>query len=390
VQATGDNLNSPITFGVDIAWPKNWSSLDWKLSLGSKTVDVPDQYFDGHQPYLRLLPSEIFGLLGAPVTSTSDRVVKVTAKNYTGTITTAVTFKGQSDATYTHAVPPSFNPVFRPSDDHSKVTFRYDLRGLRDANGGLADGGVLIVSDIDRILPRAFTDRDPDSHGFKKTLTGLTGTVTVSADELPNGVGAYGIALRGTKGGVEIAGSTSAWLPLRYAPQKQQIPTTPKIQAEASLWPSTAPLFYDIADIEANGGSSKFAVTFDVRNVDGARAALVEFSSPAVNFTSGLFFTGKITAANLPNRFTNPNGDRLDKGNRLGQPGSTTSVKINSTHGVATLDGAQIGLSVPTGVCDNTYQVRVFALDSRGKIVGVASNTSEFGYGDFSRAVCFG
>jgi hypothetical protein len=379
VGATGDNLNAPITFGVDAAFMSNLN-LKWQLQLGRTTVKVPNQLFDAGNPSLRLLPSEIFGLLGAPVTAPRDRVVTVTASNAKASISTAVTFKGQGPATYTHAVPPSFGPVFRSGD---KVRFAYDLTGVRGA-----DGGVLIVSDIDRAVPQAFPDNNLDAHGRKYALQGLTGTLKLDASDFPHGVGTYGIALRGTRHGQEIADSTSFWQPLRFAPDRQQLPATPKIQAAASVLNGAAPLFYEAADTEP-GGSTQFAVTYDVRSVNGARGALIEFSRPTYDFAKALFISGDFGPANsFVNNFTNPNGDRFDSGNDFGQAGETTHVRVGGSNGTAVLDGARIGLSIPAANCDSTYQVRVFATDGAGRILGVAGNGSILSYADFSRDVC--
>ncbi len=385
IGASGDNLFAPITFGADAVFVPHLN-MQWTLQLGHKTVTVPPGIADPGNPSVRLLPSEIFGLLGAPVTSPDDRVVTVTATSGSASISTDVTFKGQSSATTTHAVPPSFNPVFKAGD---KVKFTFDLRNLRDGHRGLADGGVLLVSDIDRTVPSAFPDSDLDAHSQKFPLHGLTGTITLSAADFPHGVGAYGIALRGKRHGAEIPDSTSFWQPIRFAPQAQQLPATPKIQATASLLNGADPLFYDIADIEP-GGSNQFAVTYDVRSVNGARNAVIEFSRPTHNFASAIFFTGNITPDNaFVNNFTNPNGDRLDGGDDFGQAGETSHVAVPGTHGTAVLTGPQAGLSIPGGDCDSTYQVRVLATDRNGRIVGVAGNGSILSYGDFSKKVCF-
>lgn len=388
VGGTGDNVFAPITFAVDAAFmPAGSASYSWQLKLGSTTVNVPGSLFDARLPYLRLLPSEIFGLLGAPVTASADRVVTVTARSGSASIATAVTFKGQAGATHAHAVPPSFAPVFKAGE---KVKISYDLRGVRDGAGGLVDGGVLIVSDIDRAVPQAFPDKDVNVHGFKRTLSGLVGTITLTAADFPHGVGTYGVALRATKHGAEVADSTSFFLPLRFAPGVQKLPATPKVQAAASLLNGAAPLFYDIADIEP-GGSRKFAVTYDVRSVPGARHAVIEFSAPTYNFAGALFFTGDFTADNrFVNNFTNPNGDRLDSGDDFGQPGETSHVLAGGTHGTAHLRGGRVGLRIPAADCDSTYQVRVLATDNAGRVVGVASNPSLLSYGDFSRDVCLG
>src|SRR3954454_4571544 len=380
VGETGDNVFAPITFAVDAMFMPDLN-LRWRLQLGHRRVDVPGALFDSGVPSLRLLPSEIFALLGEPVTSRFDRVVTVTASSGRTSISTAVTFKGQRDASYSHAIPPSFDPVFQNGDN---VRFSYDLRGLRGA-----DGGILITSDIDRAVPQAFPDNNLDAHGKKYRLNGLVGTITLHASDFPHGVGTYGIALRGTRRGTEIADSTSFWQPLRFGPARQQLPATPKVQAVASVLGSTEPLFYDAADIEP-GGSSQFGVTYDVRSVAGARNAIVEFSRPTQDFAEALFVSGAFTPANaFVNNFTNPNGDRLYSGNDFGQPGETAHAAGAGTNGFAVLDGPKIGLSIPPGNCDSTYQVRVLATDAAGRIVGVAGNGSILSYGDFSRPACF-
>ena len=97
-----------------------------------------------------------------------------------------------------------------------------------------------------------------------------------------------------------------------------------------------------------------------------------------------MFFTGVLTPDNqFVNNFTNPNGDRLDGGDDFGQAGETTHVLAAGTNGFAVLDGSKIGLSLPAGKCDSTYQVRVLATDAAGRIVGVAGNGSILSYANF-------
>jgi hypothetical protein len=88
------------------------------------------------------------------------------------------------------------------------------------------------------------------------------------------------------------------------------------------------------------------------------------------------------------NTFTNPLGDRLDAGDDFGDGGETAHVRVNATTGIVTLDGAKIGLSIPASACDSTYQVRVFATDDQGRILGVASDGSVLTYYDFGKAGC--
>ena len=309
----------------------------------------------------------------------------MTAKNGSATIATAVTFLGQVGATHAHAIPPSFKQVFTKGE---QVVVHYDLRDVRDGAGGTVDGGVLIVSDIDRAVPQAFPTNDVNVAGTKYPLTGLTGTITLRAENFPHGVGTYGLALRGTKAGQEIVDTSSLFLPLRFAPDRYQVPSTPKVQAAASLFNGTAPLYYEAGDIEP-GGSNLFAVKIDVSRIDGATGAIIEFSAPTHDFFEGAFVTGDLGPTNsYVNNFTNPLGDRLDRGNNFGQPGETSHVAVNGTAGYAVLSGPAAGLSIPAANCDSTYQVRVFATDASGKIIGVASDGSVFSYVDLSKAVC--
>ncbi|MFL6073727.1 MAG: S8 family serine peptidase, partial [Mycobacteriales bacterium] len=357
---SGDNVNAPITFGADAVYTPPGTRYRWSLSYGGRTVDVPRADFDPSQPYLRLLPAEIFGLLHQPLTSATSRVVTVTARAAGDSIAEKVTFKPLAAATYTHALSPVFDPLATSGRDRS-VKVSYDLRGLRGV-----DGGVLIVSDIDRALPRAFPDRDLNAHGITIPLTHQTGTVDVPLSAL-QGAGTYGLAVRGTLHGVPqdgtgtTADTTSSWIPLRVAPAVRATPASPKVLATASGFGATAPVWWDVADVEA-AGSPNFTVSYDVRAVPGARGAVVEFSAPATDFL-GFLFVGNSGAVNV-NTFTNPLGDRLDAGNRLGQPGETSHRYLaGHTHGQATFSVGDVGLTTPTAAtsCDNTYMVRVFA-----------------------------
>jgi hypothetical protein len=154
-------------------------------------------------------------------------------------------------------------------------------------------------------------------------------------------------------------------------------PTSPQVQAVASGFGTTVPVWWDVADTEP-GGSSKFAVSYDVRKVPGAKGTLVEFSAPSTDWVGALFI-GNTNTLPVANVFTNPLGDRRDAGDRLGMPGSTGSQWIkNSTHGVKVFDGFSVGMTLPAAAtsCDHTYQVRVFATDGTGRILGGSSYTS--------------
>lgn len=404
VTGSGDNLNAPITFALDVASPGQHAAFGWQLALGSRRVAVPSVDHDPSLPYLRLLPQEIFTLLGAPLTAPQDRVVEVTGSVAGQSIVERVTFAGQKQATYGHARAPVFQPLVRPHRPNlaasllaaalgsprpaaSVVSVGYDLRGLRGV-----DGGELLVSDIDRAVPRAFPDTDVAAHGTPIKLPALVGTVDVPASAL-NGAGVYGLALRGTSHGVPQDGqndtpnTTGPWLPLRVLSAVEATPASPKVRAVSSGFNSSGPLWWDVANSSGADGSPDFTVSYDVRAVPGARGALVEFSAPATDFYRALF-PGTVKVAN-GNMFTNPLGDRLDHGNRLGQPGESAHRALPDTHGDARLSATDLGLPRPIeGTCDNTYQVRVFATDAHGAIIGTASYTSLLSVADLSAATC--
>jgi hypothetical protein len=115
----------------------------------------------------------------------------------------------------------------------------------------------------------------------------------------------------------------------------------------------------------------------------------VEFSAGATDFLRGVFFTGNIVNANL---FTNPQGDRPDAGNRLGQPGAAARVALpGSVAGTQAVSAAQLGLpGPPPDGCDRTYDVRVFATNAAGHIIGAASRTSLISLVDLTTPGCVG
>ena len=91
IGATGNNLNSPITFGVDAAFLPKSARFSWTLSNGRRTVRVPAADSDRTRGSLRLLPSEIFGLLRRPLTG-GPTIVRVTARVAGRSITERVRF----------------------------------------------------------------------------------------------------------------------------------------------------------------------------------------------------------------------------------------------------------------------------------------------------------
>ena len=128
-------------------------------------------------------------------------------------ITEKVTFAALPTATFTHAKAPYFNTVVTDSTGGS-VKVGYDLRGVRGA-----DGGELIVSDIDRAAAACLHRPGHRRPRHQDPAVGDARVRATSRCRALQGAGTYGLALRATSHGTELNGldgaidSTSAWIP---------------------------------------------------------------------------------------------------------------------------------------------------------------------------------
>ncbi|QRP49117.1 S8 family serine peptidase [Amycolatopsis sp. FDAARGOS 1241] len=328
---TGEGLVGPVTVGADVVGaPAN----------ASYALEVNGHEFTSNVPAVRLNPREILAAAGLPVVSTQDRSVPVTFEVRSGPRVVASASRtltlGPSDGTYVEAlapVAPASVPVGR------EVAVHYDLTGVRNLSNP-----QLVVSTLGHWNP---VSAPLFGTGFVAPLTATSGDVVVPASAFAGGAGVYGIGLVQRS----VTGSAGD-------------PTYGEFTAIRVGGPAQRP---DAPTLTAGGTSGHFAsitraapgfsLGYDVRGVPGATGAAVEVSAPAP------------TLYNALNTVTNANGDRRDQGGP--SAGSVAYQQLPARNGVAKLDAVQLGLG---GSLD--YNVRVFATDRHGKVVGQASPTS--------------
>jgi hypothetical protein len=223
------------------------------------------------------------------------------------------------------------------------VQVHYDLTGVRALNAP-----QLVVSTVGHWNPASapiFTA------AATIPLTGTKGTVTVPASAFDGGGGVYGIGIDqdsseasagfpvyGEFASIRVDGGTAA-----------QRPVTPTLAAAGS-----GQQFGHYLEVDRDKG---FSLRYDVRNVPGATGAAVEVSAPAP------------TLFNALNTVTNANGTTRDHDGV--DAGSVAYRQLSGSNGTAALTPTQLGLG---GSLD--YNVRVFATDRSGHVVGQASPTS--------------
>jgi hypothetical protein len=185
---------------------------------------------------------------------------------------------------------------------------------------------------------------------------GTAGTVTIPASAFDDGGAIYGIGiLQAPKNGVPPTEyNYGEFAPIRVdGGTAARRPAAPVLTGEGATGHSES----------IDRAQPGFALQYDVRDVPGAASALVEFSAPAP------------TVYGSYNTFTNANGIGLD--NDGVDAGSIAHVTLSGTVGTAKLNGLTVGL--PTS---ETYDVRVFAVNRKGQIVGQASPLSTLEFDD--------
>lgn len=341
--ATGEGLVGPVTIGADVTGLADRRDVSYTLRVGNHefTADVPA---------IRLTPKQMLSAAGLPVVSATDREVSLTFEVRHGRRVLAsarhkLTF-GPTDGGYAEALAPVVRPVVEAG--HS-VKVSYDLTGVRNVSSP-----QLVVSQVGHWNP-ALAPIFSAAHSLP--LTALRGTVTVPAGAFAAGGGIYGIGIlqnptAGFKGGpaygefasIRVDGGTPA-----------QRPVAPTLAAKASG--SFGHL------LEVNRAAPRFSVRYDVSRVKGATGALLEFSAPGPTMYGSLNMVG------------NQNGTARDH-NGVDSP-ATLERPLKGTKGTAALDPAKLELPSSTA-----YDLRVFAVDRHGAIVGQASPTSLLVYDD--------
>ncbi|MFF7189846.1 S8 family serine peptidase [Streptomyces sp. NPDC008222] len=330
----GEGLVGPVTFAGDVTGLPSGAVAQYRLTEGS-TV------WRSNTPAIRVTPRQLLAAAGLPIVSTSDRSVKlrydVLIKGHVvASVSRTVTITA-SDGAYAEAQAPTAPPVAplgRP------VTVHYDLSGVK----GLSNPAIA-VSGVGHWNPALGPIFYP---AWTQPLTATSGSVTIPASAFHGGAGLYGIGI--IQKSATLANNVYAeFTPIRIGTDTAR---------------PAAPLITD-----ANGTTGHLAAVnranpvlrlgYDVRAVQGAAAAEVEFSAP-----------GPTTAGNGYNTFDNPNGSQVDH-DGINTP-STLHQTLPGTSGTARLNVLKLGL--PTS---ELYNVRVLALDSHHHVVGQASPTAE-------------
>lgn len=341
--ATGEGLVGPVTIGADVIGLPDQEGVSYALRIGNHE-------FTSDVPAIRLTPSQMLTAAGLPVVSTTDRQVSLTFEVRRGhqvlaSATHDLTF-GPTDGTYAEALAPVVQPVVKVG--HS-VQVSYDLSGVRNVSSP-----QLVVSGVGHWNPGL---APIFSASYTAPLTGLHGTITVPASVFTAGGGIYGIGiLQNPTAGYKRGPAYGEFASIRVdGGDPSQRPEAPTLGAKASG------KFGHL--LEINRAVPQFSVHYDVSRVEGATGTLLEFSAPGPNLYGSY------------NMVSNQNGTTRDH-NGVDSP-ATLDRLLNGTQGTVELDA--LGLKLPSSVA---YDLRVFAVDGNGKIIGQASPTSLLGFDD--------
>jgi hypothetical protein len=341
--ATGEGLVGPVTIGADVTGLPDGGGVSYALRIGNRE-------FTSDVPAIRLTPTQMLTAAGLPVVATTDRQVSLTFEVRRGhqvlaSATHELTF-GPTDGTYAEALAPVVQPVVTAG---RPVQVSYDLTGVKNV-----ESPQLVVSGVGHWNPSSAPIFSASS---SIPLTALHGTVTVPAAAFSAGGGIYGIGvLQNPTAGVRGGPAYGEFASIRVdGGEAAQRPAAPTLAAQGSaesghmLW--------------INRAAPRFSVHYDVSQVEGATGTLLEFSDPGPNMYGSY------------NMVSNQNGttrdhDGVDGPALLDRP-------LKGTRGTADLDA--LALKLPSSLA---YDLRVFAVDRHGDIIGQASPTSLLGYDD--------
>lgn len=343
--ATGEGLVGPVTIGADVTGLPDRQGVGYALRIGKHT-------FTSDVPAIRLTPTQMLTAAGLPVVSTTDRQVSLTFEVRRGhqvlaSATHELTF-GPTDGGYAEALAPVVRPVVEAG--HS-VQVSYDLTGVRNVSSP-----QLVVSGVGHWNPGL---APIFSASCTAPLTGLRGTVTVPAGAFSAGGGIYGIGILQNPTGSSKRGPVyGEFASVRVdGGGPSQRPAAPTLAAKGSGESGHL--------LEINRAAPRFSVHYDVSRVKGATGTLLEFSAPGPNMY------------NSYNLVSNQDGTTRDH-DGVDSP-ATLDRSLKGTRGTVELDAR--ALELPSSVA---YDLRVFAVDEHGRIVGQASPTSLLAYDDGS------
>lgn len=340
----GEGLVGPVTIAGDVVGlPDDRTRVQYTLTEGSKV-------WRSQNPAIRVTPRQLLAAAGLPVVSTTDRNVSLVYRVLiNGRVAAAQTHTltiGPSDGHYAEASAPTAPAT--AAAGHA-VTVRYDLTGV----AGVVSP-ELVVSTAGRWNPRLAPIFSAAWSTLLKPDT--AGTVTIPASAFDDGSAIYGIGvLQAPQTGVPpVDYIYGEFAPIRIVgAAAANRPAAPVLTGEGVTGHSES----------IDRAQPTFSLGYDVREVPGAASTLVEISAPAP------------TVYNSFNTYTNANGTRLDSDGV--DTASTGHFGLPGTTGTSKLNGLTLGLAT-----SETYDVRVFAVDHKGRIVGQASPISTLEFDD--------
>ena len=339
---TGEGLVGPVTIAGDVTGLPVGRPADYVLTVGH-------QQFHSATPAIRLTPAELLTAAGQNVVATTNRTITYSyAVRVDGRVVASaqrqLTFS-PTDGGYAEAQAPVAPATVKAGQP---VTVHYDLTGVR----ALAKPEI-VVSSVGHPNPETAPIFNA---AYTVALTGTTGSVTVPATAFNDGGGLYGIGIVQDSTGTPPFGRPvyGEFASIRVdGGSAAQRPAAPTLSANGTTGHQA----------EVSRQAAGFAVHYDVRDVPGATGAAVEFSAPAPTLFNSL------------NTFSNANGTVRDHDGV--DAGSVAYQQLRGASGVAQLDAVTLGL---TG--SDAYNVRVFATDHNGHIIGQASPTSQLIFDD--------
>ena len=335
---------------------------------------------------LRLLPSEIFGLLHRPLTG-GPTVVRVTARPAGRAITERVTF---------------VRPAYARSPTPPRRFHVAGHAGAARSRSGMTfagSGSRVRRTDRERHRPGGAArlhrprHRRP-RHQVPAARTGRLGERP--AVGIAQAQASYGLALRGRPAdGIELNGldgatdTTGAWIPLRVMPGHARHADVAEGAGRAS----------GFGTLRRSGGmpsmSSRLAPTSSPSpstcgtcRVPGGRSSSSRRRPPTSSARCSSA-TWRRSRARAGSRTRSATGSTPATGSAIRVRSATRRCRARRT-GTALFTTGGAGLTTPAdpASCDHTYQVRVFATDGRGRIIGSSSYTSLLSVADLSSASC--
>ncbi|HEU5333546.1 MAG TPA: S8 family serine peptidase [Actinocrinis sp.] len=333
----GAGVVGPVTFGGDIVGLPADAKAAYTLTVGHTT-------WRSNLPAIRVTPAQLLGAAGLPMIATADRTLQLTYSvlidgHVRASVSRTLTV-GPTDGAYKVTQAPKAPAVVQAG---RPVSVSYDLTGAAQYTPEIA------VSPVGRWSPTQSLVFNPV---WTAPLTGTKGRITIPASAFDDGGGIYGIGV------IETTEGGSLFLKYfndgEFTPIRVQGGSPAQRPAAPTLGTGTAAADHGLS---ITRHAPDFTLHYSVAGVPGAVSTLAEFSAPApTNY--GSF-----------NAFSNADGTQLDD-DGVDTP-STTHLTLPGTSGSAHLNALKLGLATSLA-----YNVRVFALDRSGRVVGQASPLS--------------